>query len=257
MNPRPRSTVPSSAHSACRRRSIAAARARIPSAEQFTVSRTLVADVTPVMAAGRGAVLVMHDITELRKADQVRRDFVANVSHELRTPLASIKALVETLEAGAIDEREVAVDFLGRIVGEVDRLAALVDELLDLARLESGRITLRLETLEPANLIGRGAERLKPQTERARLLGTWIIESGIVDGEETYPADGDTPREQNPILIDSGRMIELRIVNGRPVSASISRYAVDPARVKSRRSSNEQFGCSADFRPVHGQQVPV
>jgi two-component system phosphate regulon sensor histidine kinase PhoR len=101
-------------------------------------------------------LVVLRDVTELRRLEAVRREFVANVSHELRTPLASIKAVVETLEAGAIDDRPMAVDFLARIVGEVDRLAALVDELLDLARLESGRTTLRLESLAPSDLIGRG-----------------------------------------------------------------------------------------------------
>src|SRR5687768_14849360 len=60
-------------------------------------TRTLVAQVAPVVAAGRGAVLVMHDITDLRKADQIRRDFVANVSHELRTPLTAIKGYAEAL----------------------------------------------------------------------------------------------------------------------------------------------------------------
>ena len=87
----------------------------------------------------RFGILVLRDITALRRLESIRREFVANVSHELRTPLASIKAVVETLEAGAIDDPSVAGDFLGRIVGEVDRLATLVDELLDLARLESGR----------------------------------------------------------------------------------------------------------------------
>lgn len=114
-------------------------------------------------------LVVLHDVTELRRLEAVRKEFVANVSHELRTPLTSIRALVETLEAGAIDERPMAIDFLGRIVGEVDRLAALVDELLDLARLESGRISLRLEPMSPDDLIGRAVERLKPQTERAGL----------------------------------------------------------------------------------------
>lgn len=114
-------------------------------------------------------LVVLRDQTELRKLEQVRREFVANVSHELRTPLASIRALVETLEAGAMDEPELATDFLGRIVTEVDRLAALVDELLDLARLESGRVSLRLEPLGPADLLTRGAQRLLPQIDRARL----------------------------------------------------------------------------------------
>lgn len=124
-------------------------------------------------------LVVLRDVTELRRLEAIRKEFVANVSHELRTPLASIKALVETLEAGAIDDRPMAVDFLARIVGEVDRLAALVDELLDLARLESGRITLRLESLDPRDLIGRAAERLKPQTERARLDLEVEVDAGL------------------------------------------------------------------------------
>ncbi len=114
-------------------------------------------------------LVVLRDQTELHRLEQVRREFVANVSHELRTPLASIRALVETLEVGAIDEPDLAYDFLGRIVIEVDRLAALVDELLDLARLESGRVSLRLEPLAPADLLTRGAQRLLPQVDRARL----------------------------------------------------------------------------------------
>ena len=117
----------------------------------------------------RLTLVVLRDVTELRRLEQVRREFVANVSHELRTPLASIRAMVETLEAGAIDEPGVAGEFLGRIVTEVERLAFLVDELLDLARLESGRVNLRREPLAPIDLIGTGAGRLSPQVERARL----------------------------------------------------------------------------------------
>lgn len=120
-------------------------------------------------------LVVLRDVTELRRLEQVRREFVANVSHELRTPLSSIKALVETLEAGAVDDPEVSSDFLRRIVGEVDRLAALVDELLDLARLESGRVALRTEPLDPADLLGQAVERLLPQLERARLRLTLAV----------------------------------------------------------------------------------
>ncbi len=114
-------------------------------------------------------VVVLRDVTELHRLEGVRRDFVANVSHELRTPLTSIRALVETLETGAIEDETVAADFLARIIAEVDRLAALVDDLLDLARLESGRLRLSLQRLEPEALIRRVAERMAPQTERARL----------------------------------------------------------------------------------------
>jgi two-component system phosphate regulon sensor histidine kinase PhoR len=119
-------------------------------------------------------IVVVRDVTELRRLEAVRRDFVANVSHELRTPLASIRALVETLEAGAIDDPDVSGDFLGRVVGEVDRLSTLVDDLLNLARLESGQVDLNLESVAPSVLITTGVERLRPQVERTHL--TLIIE---------------------------------------------------------------------------------
>ena len=125
-------------------------------------------------------VVVIRDVTELRRLEQVRREFVANVSHELRTPLSSIRALVETLEAGAIDDPDVSTDFLSRIVGEVDRLTALVDELLDLARIESGRITLKLEAVAPSDLICGAVERFRTHVERARL-------SLVTEVPETLP----------------------------------------------------------------------
>lgn len=132
--------------------------------------RSIDALIQPVVGEDNDLTLVLlRDQTELRRLEQIRREFVANVSHELRTPLASIRALVETLEAGAVDEPELAADFFGRIVTEVDRLAGLVDELLDLARLESGRVTMRFEPVAPADLLRRGAERLLPQVQRARL----------------------------------------------------------------------------------------
>lgn len=117
----------------------------------------------------RLGLVVLRDVTEIRRLELVRREFVANVSHELRTPLTSIRAMVETLEAGAIEEPGMAMDFLGRIVGEVDRLNALVEDLLDFARLEAGRAPLRLERVHIGEVIRVGAERLRPQIERARL----------------------------------------------------------------------------------------
>jgi two-component system phosphate regulon sensor histidine kinase PhoR len=119
--------------------------------------------------AERLGLVVLRDVTDLRRLEMVRREFVANVSHELRTPLTSIRALVETLEAGAIEEEGLAMDFLGRIVGEVDRLNALVEDLLDFARLEAGRAPLKLEHVNIGDVVRVGAERLRPQIERARL----------------------------------------------------------------------------------------
>jgi two-component system phosphate regulon sensor histidine kinase PhoR len=152
----------------------------------------LVIEATARPVAGykeRYTIVILRDVTELRRLESVRREFVANVSHELRTPLASIRAVVETLEGGAIDDEEVAADFLHRIVGEVDRLAALVDDLLDLARLESGRVHLSLDVLDPLDLLSRAAERLRPQTERARVR--LIV---------------DVPAELPPVLADRARI---------------------------------------------------
>jgi two-component system phosphate regulon sensor histidine kinase PhoR len=132
--------------------------------------KTIDAVAQAVERAGeRIGILVLRDVSELRRLESVRREFVANVSHELRTPLASIRALVETLEAGAIDDPTVSGDFLGRMVDEVDRLTLLVNELLDLARLESGRINLHREPVAPVVLISAGVDRLRPQVERAHL----------------------------------------------------------------------------------------
>jgi two-component system phosphate regulon sensor histidine kinase PhoR len=134
--------------------------------------RSIEATVIPLQASQAYSVVVLRDVTELRKLESVRREFVANVSHELRTPLASIRALADTLESGALDDRGVATDFLSKIVREVDRLTALVDELLDLARLQSGRVVLTKKPVHAGEAINAGVERLRSQIERAGLSVT-------------------------------------------------------------------------------------
>ena len=115
-------------------------------------TRTLVARVAPVVTAGRGAVLVLHDITELRKADQVRRDFVANVSHELRTPLTAIKGYAEALldDADDADAREKFLDIIHR---HATRMERLVKDLLRLARLDAGQETVELVPCDVVSLL--------------------------------------------------------------------------------------------------------
>jgi two-component system phosphate regulon sensor histidine kinase PhoR len=103
--------------------------------------------------APHGAVLTFHDVTERRRLDQVRRDFVANASHELRTPLTSIKGFVEALEDGAVADPPTAQRFLGKIRAHADRMAALVADLLELSRLESGERPPRWEPVAPAALV--------------------------------------------------------------------------------------------------------
>jgi len=99
---------------------------------------------SPVVKNGNreGVILVFHDITELRRLENIRRDFVANVSHELRTPLSSIKGYAETLLHGALEDKNNAKDFINIIYKESDRLAKLIDDLLDLSKIESGKIEI-------------------------------------------------------------------------------------------------------------------
>lgn len=108
---------------------------------------------TPLTGGSTPEVLLtIHDLRMLRQLESTRREFVSNVSHELKSPLASVRLMTETLEDGAIAEEAVARDFLGRIRREVDRMNALVEDLLELARIESGRepephVAVQLEPL--------------------------------------------------------------------------------------------------------------
>jgi two-component system phosphate regulon sensor histidine kinase PhoR len=100
-----------------------------------------------------GAVLTFHDVTERRRVDQIRRDFVANASHELRTPLTSIRGFVEALEDGALADASHAGRFLGKIRVHADRMAALVADLLELSRLEAGERPPQWESVAPGDLL--------------------------------------------------------------------------------------------------------
>jgi len=114
-------------------------------------------------------LVVLQDMTRLRHLQTVRRDFISNVSHELRTPLASLKALVETLRDGALDDPAATRRFLDRIEAEVDSMTQIVEELLELARTESGRAPLRLVPTPLPDIVLPPIERLRPQVERAGL----------------------------------------------------------------------------------------
>ena len=109
------------------------------------ISRILEAHVVPVRfgPGEKGSLLVLHDITALRRLEQVRREFVANVSHELRTPLTSIRGYLETLLGGALEEPANARRFLKVAHTHAERLSRLVDDLLQLSDIETGKLTLR------------------------------------------------------------------------------------------------------------------
>jgi len=113
-----------------------------------------------------GSLLLFQDLTELKSLQTMRRELVGNISHELRTPLAGIKAIVETLQDGAISDKKVAGDFLSSIDTEVDRMMQMVTELTELSRIESGRGDLKPEMVNLNLLAEDVIARFKPQAER-------------------------------------------------------------------------------------------
>ncbi|MCK6538493.1 MAG: ATP-binding protein [Anaerolineales bacterium] len=123
--------------------------------------------VVPDRDTRGGTLLLVQDLTRVRRLETVRRDFISNLSHELRTPLASLKALTETLQDGALTDPEAAPRFLNRIHTEVDALTQMAQELLDLSKIESEQVELVLREVNPLAVLQSAAERLRVQAERA------------------------------------------------------------------------------------------
>ena len=141
-----------------------AATGRIQRAEMELLHqrRFLRAIATPISAdPSRGVLLTLQDVTRLRQVQNTRREFVSNVSHELRTPLASVNAMVETLDGGAIYDTEVARDFLSRIHDDISRMTTMVDELLELSSLESGQMPIHLAPVELPRVANKVTERFE------------------------------------------------------------------------------------------------
>jgi two-component system phosphate regulon sensor histidine kinase PhoR len=141
--------------------------------EMVEVSRQglfLQAIATPFTEAdAEGYLVILQDLTRIRRLETIRRDFISNISHELRTPLAGLKALVDTLRGGAIKDQPAAKRFLKRMDAEVDTLTQMVEELLELSRIESGLVPLRLAPTPVSEVVIPPVERLRPQAERAGL----------------------------------------------------------------------------------------
>jgi two-component system phosphate regulon sensor histidine kinase PhoR len=112
-------------------------------------------------------LVVLQDLTEVRRAEQARRSLMVNLSHDLRTPLASLQAMIETLQDGALDDRAVALDFLRRMDDEVQSLNRLVNEVLELSRIETGQLELYRAETELGELLERAAARMETQAQQS------------------------------------------------------------------------------------------
>ena len=133
------------------------------------------------IAPGRSmATLVLfQDLTELRNLQTMRRELIGNISHDLRTPIAGIKAMVETLQNGALDDKQAATDFLTRINDEVNRLTQMVTELTELSRIESGKAELKMSPTDINFLIEEVVAQMTPLAESRSLIISTNLEINL------------------------------------------------------------------------------
>ena len=207
-------------------------------AEEFSPmsleDRTLDLHATPLRGPGgnvAGAVAVVRDVSDLRRAERLRRELTANVSHELRTPLTSIKGFAETLLGGAMADEAACRRFLTIIDSEATRLMKLVDDLMDLSRLESRAVSMEPSVLRLDELVTEALSRMRPQAEERRILLraatmdpvvavadrdrilqviTNLLDNAIKftpDGGTVEAQLGDTPLEAVVSVVDTGRGI--------------------------------------------------
>lgn len=133
-----------------------------------------------------GALLVLNDVTELRRLERVRNDFFASVTHEIRTPVTSIKGYAETLKGGAVDDAEVRGRFLETIVRQADRLCMLVDDILSLAHLERSELTadIPFEQLGMAELVAAAVQFCQPKADEKGIAISVAGEDAVLTGNK-------------------------------------------------------------------------
>lgn len=147
-----------------------------------------------------GVVLTFHDITRLRKLEEIRKDFVANVSHEIKTPITAIRGFAETLLEGALDDRENAQKFLETIRNHSERLNTLVNDLLTLSRIELGDITITESFINIDEVVDTVFETLK---EKAQSKALYLKKQITPERKEIY-ADRDRLIQILLNLVDNG-----------------------------------------------------
>ncbi len=189
-----------------------------------------------------GVVIVMHDTTELRRLESLRRDFVANVSHELKTPLSSIKAYAETLHNGALNDREASVAFVERIQEQAERLHHLILDLLSLARIESTQQVFEIVPVSIQEVVDACLEYYRAAADAKRI---------VLAAEPQHPgcfvrADSEGLREILDNLVDNA--IKYTPDGGR---VTIRWRAIDEpvSKVATIEVSDTGIGIAADALP--------
>lgn len=185
-------------------------------------------------------IMTIEDLTELRRLEIVRSDFVAHVSHELRTPLAAVKLLTDTLADTVADDPVAARGFAQRISGEIDHLTRMVAELLELSRIESGKIKLRTEAVDIAGLVEVSIDRMNPLAEDRKVRLVSALPADLPD----VLADASRAGEVLINLLHNGIKytppngsvtVSAEVVNATPVGVPLTAKQLERGGVASRR----------------------
>jgi len=227
---------------------------------------------------GEGAILVFHDLTRLRRLEGVRQEFVANVSHELRTPLSLIKSATETLIDGGRQDRQVTARFLEIIEKHANRLTLLLDDLLLLARLDSGRIDL---DLRPVLLASAAQEAIDDAGILARGRGVTLVQSvpaglaahadahrlaqalgNLIDNAIKYGREGGTVEVRGRELVAGQVEISVRDdgpgIAGEALERVFERfYRADKARAREQGGTGLGLAIVKNVVQAHGGDVRV
>ena len=172
--------------------------------------RTLRVSAVPLALSGgeTGVVMVLQDVTELRRLEQVRTEFVANVSHELRTPLTAIQGYLETLLNGALEEREHARRFLEIAFRHTERLGRLLNDLTDLSNIELGKVSLRLSPVRVSEVVASVIDIVNAKATAGRVGLVTDVRPRAEHQRRSRPpgADPDQPRRQRGEVHDRERL---------------------------------------------------
>ena len=167
-------------------------------AQLESAGRFLRVIAVPISPGRSSATLVLfQDLTELRNLQTMRRELIGNISHDLKTPIAGIKAMVETLQDGAINDKKAASDFLTRIEGEVDRLTHMVSEITELSRIESGKAELKKEPIDINMVIREVVAQMTPLADGSQV----IITTSLTQGLPIVKVDKDRIRQTSINLV--------------------------------------------------------
>ena len=225
-----------------------------------------------------GVVVVLQDNTEMKRLDDMRKEFVANVSHELRTPLTTVKSYAETLLDGALDDRETAEEFLGIINNEADRMSFLVRDLLQLSRFDNNQIELSLSRINVDSFISENikASRILADNKKQSLIFipmgkevyinadrgriTQVI-NNVITNAIKYSPEGSTVKVWAE---DSEDMVKIFVEdNGIGISKNdLPRiferfYRVDKARSRAMGGTGLGLAIAKEIMERHGGSISV